>query len=222
MSEPLILLDDVAVERSGRRVLDGVSWALAPGERWLVEGANGSGKTTLLLLLAGILAPSRGRLVRATRGGRHPVAWVPQHLELRGELPTTVGEFVGLGLAGLRPGRRELRERVGRAVETVGLGALRDRSLHELSGGQRQRAMLARAWIRDPVLLLLDEPTASLDPPGQERFFTLLRDWPDDRVLVCVSHGAVAARAMANRFLVLGGGTARVEEPAPTTGGGDR
>jgi ABC-type Mn2+/Zn2+ transport system ATPase subunit len=144
------------------------------GDFWFLLGGNGSGKTTLLRALLGIVPPRAGRLwLSPDLHGRAGIGFVPQHCAINPSLPTTVREFVSLGLVGLPVAGEQRRARLDSALERVGLAALVDRDYWSLSGGQRQRALVARGMIREPALLILDEPMNHLDPDAEE---ALLQD----------------------------------------------
>ena len=156
MAESVLAFEDVALRRGRRPVLEAVSFAVAAGESWALIGRNGAGKSTLLLAALGTLRPHRGAVGRA-RGleDRSEVGFVPQRCTLDPTLPTTVAEFVELGLVGLRLRRAERRARTAEALEAVELGAQTGRSFWQHSEGQRQRILLARALARRPRYLLM-------------------------------------------------------------------
>lgn len=149
----------------GRRtVLEAVTFEVRRGECWFLVGPNGSGKTTLLKAILGVLQPRAGELsLHLTFAPRERIGFVPQRCDLNPTLPTTVREFVLLGLVGLRIDRREERERLSWALAKVGLAAMADHDYWSLSGGQRQRALVARTLVRQPSFLILDEATTGLD-----------------------------------------------------------
>lgn len=180
---------------AGNPVLDSVDLTLRRGDYLAVLGPNGGGKSTLLRLLLGMLVPTRG-LVRVFGGPparvRGRMGYMPQLLKPRVDFPVTVRDAVLMGLAGrsargFRFGRAE-REAAGRALERAGLAGQEGRRLAELSGGQQQRAFIARALVSDPELLLLDEPTASVDAGGKVALFELLAGLNRNMTIVCVSH----------------------------------
>jgi len=190
----------LAAGYGGHAVVRDVSLAIGAGERWFFLGANGSGKTTLLRALLGLIRPLAGTISHANGAlDRSRVGFVPQRIETSPSLPTTVGEFVRLGLVGTRGRDVPASDRVARALVTVGLGERESESLWTLSGGQRQRASLARALVRDPEVLLLDEPTSGLDVASEDAFLRLLVVLNRDRgmTLVVVSHDADVARQLA-------------------------
>ena len=166
---PLLQINDLHYHwPNGRAALAGCSLQVARPGLWMLVGGNGSGKSTLLRLLAGLLAPSGGS-VSATR----PMALVFQNPDHQLLLPSC-GSDLQLGLpSGLDAATS--RARVSQALAQVGLAGLEDRPIHTLSGGQKQRLAIAGALASGATLLLLDEPTALLDPTSQVEILGLLR-----------------------------------------------
>jgi zinc transport system ATP-binding protein len=153
-------------------VLKDVSLAIHPGEFYAIVGANGSGKTTLMKLGIGLLRPSFGtvRLFGVALEDFtewHKVGYVPQRAAVRPTLPVSVDEVVRSGLAGhlklLRRITPAHRERIEHVIEVMGLQTIRSAPITRLSGGQQQRALIARALVTGPRLLVLDEPTTGVD-----------------------------------------------------------
>lgn len=173
--EVLLAAEDVDVGYGRRVVVRGITLEVRRGEQWFLLGPNGAGKSTFARAVLGLLEPKAGRL-RYLGGLRRgaSIGYVPQHGLLHPTLPSTVSEFVGLGLGALRVGVAEQRERVEWALDAVGLEALARSDIRDLSGGMRQRAMVARALVSRPGLLVLDEPTSSLDPASQEALLVVL------------------------------------------------
>lgn len=175
MSDVLLEARNLRLGYGSRTVLDGVDLELRPGEFWFFLGPNGEGKTTLVRAILGLLEPQGGRIWRNPALVRRETAgFVPQRCDLNPGLPTTLGEFVRLGAIGTGLDRRTIRERLGRALAQVGLPGMERTSYWSLSGGQRQRALIARALIRGPDLLVLDEPTNGLDLPTEENVLGFL------------------------------------------------
>lgn len=193
---PLIAVEDLAVSFATMPALDGVSLAIRPGEIVALTGPNGSGKSTLVRVLIGALAPGRG-LVRRAEGLR--LGYVPQRLPLDPNLPMTLARFLALP-GGLPPGAAEA------ALERAGLAGRGGAQIAQLSGGQVQRALLARALLPDPQLLILDEAASGLDPEGAAAFHARLSDLRVQRgtAILMVSHDLAAAFAIADRAVVLG------------------
>jgi len=187
----LIRTERLALGYAGERVLEEVTLEIRAGEFWFLLGANGAGKTTLLRGLLGLIPPLRGNLwIDPLRAGRDRIGFVPQRCELNPTLHTTVNEFVSLGLVGIRLARRERASRLEWVLETCGLRGLGQRDYWSLSGGQRQRALVARALIRKPSVLVLDEPTSGLDPATEEAVLALLEQLhrTDQLTILFVTH----------------------------------
>jgi ABC-type Mn2+/Zn2+ transport system ATPase subunit len=183
----------------GRRVvLTHVDFQMRLGEFWFFLGPNGEGKTTLLRAILGILRPQTGQLwVHPELGQRQRIGFVPQRCDINRTLPTTVREFVLLGLVGIDTDRREAAVRLGWALERVGLGGLEGKDYWSLSGGQRQRALVARALVRRPSVLILDEPTNGLDLAAEDAVLRFLAELnhKQQQTLLFVTHNlAIAAR----------------------------
>ena len=155
----------LAVDEGGGRSMSGVDLVVRSGEIWFLVGAKGSGRSALLSTLVGLREPVAGSL------DRHPdlaspdaIGYVPAAASLSADVATTVAEFVSLGLVGLKDDPGRPRVRLARALEIVGLAEAGDRDFNRLPDGARQRALIARALIRRPRLLVLDRPTTELDP----------------------------------------------------------
>ena len=161
-SEPGILVKDLNFDwPSGAQVIKSCSLEVPRGEFWMLLGTNGSGKSTLLRLLAGLLTPKSGEI-----GVLHPVGFVFQNPDHQLVMPT-VGADVAFGLVQEQLPQKQVRERVEEALSAVNLLSLQRRPIYALSGGQKQRVAIAGAIARRCALLLLDEPTALLDPDSQ-------------------------------------------------------
>ena len=149
---------------AGRTILHDVDLGIAPGEIVTVIGPNGAGKTTLIRLLLGLQRATGGRVF--VRPGLR-IGYMPQRLQIEEILPLTVRRF--LGLAGRFP-----RARVEATLKEVGAGALIDQPIQKISGGEMQRVLLARAVLRQPDLLVLDEPAQGVDVAGQGELYRLI------------------------------------------------
>lgn len=146
---------------SGAKAIKSCSLEVPRGEFWMLLGTNGSGKSTLLRLLAGLLAPTSGEI-----GVLHPVGFVFQNPDHQLVMPT-VGADVAFGLVEEKLPPATVRARVEEALGAVNLQSLQRRPIYALSGGQKQRVAIAGAIARQCEILLLDEPTALLDPDSQ-------------------------------------------------------
>ena len=221
-----ITLTGVTLAYPGRPApaLDAVSLTIAPGERIILTGPNGAGKSSLLALLLRFCEPTGGRIdVGAAWLGTIPVsawrrqiAWVPQSPYL---FAGTVADNIALGEPGATPAAiRRAAARAGAAEFIDALPDGFDSQLPErartLSAGQRQRIALARAFLRDAPLVLLDEPTAHLDPQTARQVMAVIEALTADRTVLLVSHGAATQITARGRMLRLEHG--KLTQPVPT------
>lgn len=196
-------------------VLEDITFTVAAGEYVGIVGPNGSGKSSLVRTLMGLNTISRGAAAlfgvpceTFDQWGR--IGYLPQSLNLFNPLfPATVAETVALGLLSLKPFPRKItgqdRIRVGGMLEELGIQELSGKLIGELSGGQLQRVLLARALVNDPELLILDEPTAALDPETRERFYQLIAQINRSRnvTVLLVTHDSGAIGRHASKMLYL-------------------
>tara|TARA_B100000530_G_scaffold302649_1_gene224595 strand:+ start:103 stop:954 length:852 start_codon:yes stop_codon:yes gene_type:complete len=162
--DPIIEVDEATFAYGRNIILESVEMQIHESEFWCFIGPNGEGKTTLIKALLGALRPKRGFIrLRPDFARRTRIGFVPQNCDLNPTVPTTIKSFVVQGTAGLPVAESKLKQRVLKSLEVMGIQHIRDRSIWKVSGGQRQRAMVARALVRDPLLMIVDEPTAGLD-----------------------------------------------------------
>ncbi len=173
MTDSLLSFSSVFVSRGNRRVLRDLSFRINRGERLILTGENGSGKTTLLKTALGFLQPDSGSISAARGNGGDRFAYLPQE-SLLGELPISSREVVCIGLVNTRLSRKEMYLKAEDLLESLDCLNLANRPFAQLSGGEKQRVSLARCLAQAPDLLILDEPTASLDPGMRNRFYPLL------------------------------------------------
>ncbi|MEJ7831992.1 MAG: ABC transporter ATP-binding protein [Nocardioides sp.] len=220
MPESLLEVRGLEVRYGGVRAVDGLDLDLAPGSFTALLGPSGCGKSTTLAVLAGLTPPTAGevRLDGASVAGvapeRRPVSLVFQKPLLFPHL--TVAQNVGFGLRMRRVKRELIRREVADMLERVDLGGLGDRYVHELSGGQEQRVSLARALVRRPRVLLLDEPFSQLDADLRGQMRTLVRELHDESEVTTlfVTHDRDEAVEIADRIvLMLNGRVAGVGSP---------
>lgn len=198
VDEPAALIArGLSREFGRRRALDDVSFDVAPGELVALIGPNGAGKTTLLSILAGALQPSAGEAVRPP--GRS-VGWVPQRPALYSKL--TVAE--NLRLFARLEGVPEVTATVERMLEQTDLAARADDRLRSLSAGNQQRVNIAIGLLSQPPVLLLDEPSASLDPRQRERLWEFIVALAGQGTSIVYStHDLHEARRHSQRVLAL-------------------
>lgn len=191
----VVEITDLHFAYHGQPVFTGARGVIPAGAFVSIVGPNGGGKTTLLRLILGLLQPDRGQVLlfgQSPRRGRARVGYMPQHAHVDPQFPVTVTDVVLMGR--LRPGRlagpyrRDDREIARSALREAEALDLEGRPFSSLSGGQRQRVLIARALACEPDLLLLDEPTASLDPSVQDDLFELLHRLNERMTVVLVSH----------------------------------
>ncbi|WP_428934749.1 energy-coupling factor ABC transporter ATP-binding protein [Streptomyces sp. ACT015] len=210
----------------GHQALFGVNFRVARGERVALLGPNGAGKTTLVLHLNGILGGGAGTVTvaglpvggRNTAEIRRRVGIVFQDPDDQLFMPT-VREDVAFGpaAAGLRG--PELRERVGRALDLVGMGGFEDRPPHHLSFGQRRRVAVATVLAMEPEILVLDEPSSNLDPASRRELADILRAL--DVTVLMVTHDLPYALELCPRALVLSEGVIAADGPTAEILGDD-
>jgi zinc transport system ATP-binding protein len=200
---PLIEVRALSFGYRGQPVLEDVDLAIAEHEFLALVGPNGGGKTTLLKLVLGLLRPWSGEVVRRLSGRRGAMGYVPQFSSFDRDFPLRVESMVLMGRLGasglLRPYRQADRRRVAEVLDQLHLSALARLPIGELSGGQLQRVLIARALAGDPEILLLDEPTASVDPDSREVLGTVLADLNARIPLVVVTHDVSAVSRQVTR-----------------------
>jgi tungstate transport system ATP-binding protein len=210
---PLVSLRGASVRFGDVAALRDVSLTLHRGERLALVGANGSGKTTLLRLLHGLVGcDGRREAHPLAPEGRPAVAAMLFQRPFLISLSARWNVLLGLWLR--RVPRGERAERCRAALERVGLAGVARRPARELSGGQQQRLALARAWALRPDLLLLDEPTASLDPSAKREVEALIERIAADGVTIVMStHNLGQAKRLATRVAYLEAGRLVVDLP---------
>jgi zinc transport system ATP-binding protein len=191
----LISARSLWLARSGRTILQGVDIDITAGEILTLIGPNGAGKTTLVRVLLGLETPDRGTTVR--KAGL-VVGYVPQRFDVDRAIPLTVVRFIELG-------QHAEEEAIERVLADVGAGKLGDRQLTDLSGGELQRVLLARALIRAPNVLVLDEPVRGVDFAGEAELYDLIGRLRSERGfgVLLVSHDLHVVMAQSDRVICL-------------------
>jgi len=221
VSQDVLAVQGVDVRLSGHKILDGVSFSIAPGEFTGLIGSNGAGKTTLFRVILGLQAASAGRVLfsgptRPRARSRHSpqMGYVPQKFMLDPDLPLRARDLVGLGLDAQRLGvprpSRARRALIDEMLEAVDAGAFADTRVGRLSGGEQQRILIAHALIARPPLLLLDEPLANLDLRSAHEVVALLaRITREQEIAVLISaHEINPLLPVMDRIVYLAAGRA--------------
>jgi tungstate transport system ATP-binding protein len=209
----MIHIHDLLIQRSARRVLQVDELDIQRGETLTVVGPNGAGKSTLLLALACLIKPAQGEIIYEGKSlhswneldYRRRISFVFQSPLL---MDMTVEQNVGLGLRFRGISKEEVRVRAAKWMRQLGVESLAKRRAGQLSGGEAQRVSLARAFVLEPELLLLDEPFSALDPPTRSRLLDdlsiLLQE--TQRTAVFVTHNLSEAAKLSHRIAVIVGG----------------
>ncbi len=195
MKSVLVQCEQLSVTLGGMKVLEGVTLQVLEGDFLGIIGPNGGGKTTFLRTILGLQSPSSGSVrVFGLPPGRSPgrIGYVPQRLFFDREFPISVRDLVMMG----RLSKKKLfqhynpldRQKSDEAMQLAGLERLSEHRIGSLSGGELQRALIARALAGEPELLLLDEPTASIDPQMKSSIYDLLERLKKKLTIILVSH----------------------------------
>jgi tungstate transport system ATP-binding protein len=214
-AEPLLTLHDAGVRFDATVALRAIDLSVRRGERIALLGANGSGKSTLLRVMHGLQLAQGRRELHASRAASAPVIAMLFQRPFLLNLSVRWNVLLALWLRGVPRTQREARCR--QALQRVGLEATAARPARELSGGQQQRLALARAWASHPDLLLLDEPTASLDPSAKREIEQLIDNaGRDGSTWVMATHNLGQAKRLATRVVYLEAGRLLVDLPVDT------
>ncbi len=165
MTQPLLSLTNVGITLQERTVLEDISFTLNPHEIITLIGPNGAGKTTLVRIVLGLLAPDTGeRFIKP----KLRIGYMPQKLQIEPTMPLSVTRFLSMSGASL--------ERIEHALKRTGVEHTRTSPVQNISGGELQRVLLARALLREPELLVLDEPVQGVDVTGQRELYRLIAE----------------------------------------------
>ncbi|NLN04760.1 MAG: ABC transporter ATP-binding protein [Clostridiaceae bacterium] len=196
MANPLVEVKDLTVYYGNTKALSNVNLEVEEGEYLGIIGPNGGGKTTLLKCIAGLLKYKTGT-IRIRDRENTKIGYVPQFTNLDKSFPITLEEVVLSGMINpkLKPFYRYTQKEKDRAyelLEKVGISNLAKRQISELSGGEFQKMLIARALAQEPKLLLLDEPTASVDAKSRSQIYKLLGMLNEEMTIILVTHDLMA------------------------------
>ena len=209
-TKELVKLENVWVHYDSVPVLEAINLSIESNDFLGIIGPNGGGKTTLLKVILGLIKPSRGRVTvlgMSPERGRKHIGYISQVNLFDHDFPISVLEVVLMGRynkSGLfQRYSEEDRKTAIAALKTVEMLGYKDRQVGKLSGGEQQRVFIARALATSPELLLLDEPTASIDPTMQAEFYELLDKLKETMAIVLVSHDISAVSIYVNEIACL-------------------
>ncbi len=212
----LIRIENLSVTYDGKAALEGVNLSLCEGEFVAIVGPNGGGKSTLVKAILG-LVPYTGAIEFAPEvAERAAIGYMPQMNNFDRAFPISVGELILSGLQGDKGhtwGRYGAADKakVAEVACRLGIEALVDKAIGELSGGELQRALLGRAIISEPRMLILDEPANFVDPKFESELYELLVELNKRIAIVMVSHNEAAVRSLAHRVVCIN----RTIQPSP-------
>ena len=213
----LIRIENLSVTYDGKMALEGVNLSLCEGEFVAIVGPNGGGKSTLVKAILG-LVPYAGAIEFAPEvADRAAIGYMPQMNNFDRAFPISVGELILSGLQGDKEhawGRYSAADKakVAEVARLLGIYTLIDKAIGELSGGELQRALLGRAIISEPKVLVLDEPANFIDPKFEGELYELLTELNKRITIVMVSHDEAAVRSLAHRVVCIN----RTIQPSPT------
>lgn len=199
-AEILLKLSGVGYARGKRTILHDVDLCVRRGDFIAVTGPNGGGKTTLMRLILGLIKPDSGVVETLVKNIR--VSYLPQKSSIDSHYPISVREVVSSGLVKLLA---DASQTVENALAEVELTAHADKPIGTLSGGQQQRALLARAIISRPELLILDEPLSYVDKRFEQKIYDIIRNLASHTTIILVSHEITTIASMANRHIIVDG-----------------
>ena len=193
----LISVRSLGFRRNGRDILSNVDLDVRPGEIVTLIGPNGAGKTTLVKLVLGIERPDRGQIQKSAA---MRIGYVPQRFEIERAIPMTVARFLALGQAASSAD-------IAATLKDVGAERTLNQQVSQLSGGETQRVLIARALLRNPTLLVLDEPARGVDFVGEADLYDLIGRLRDERGLgvLLISHDLHVVMAKSDRVICLNG-----------------
>lgn len=208
IGEPAIRLSGVDLTRDRRKILEDINFSVNRGDFIAITGPNGGGKTTLLRIMLGLIKPDHGKVEYLTPEGivtdRLPIGYLPQKNMIDARFPITVDEVIASGLLAQSDlSRDQKKEMIASTLTKVNLEAQARQTIGTLSGGQLQRALLGRALISNPSILMLDEPLSYIDKRFEQRLYDMLREQPLSTTIILVSHEMSIVSGMATRHIIV-------------------
>lgn len=207
MKNKLIECEKISFKYSDNFILENINISILENEILAIAGPNGAGKSTLIKILVKLLTQDSGTITRNILDSN--ISYVPQNIVVPNEIPSTVFEIISLGSVNksnwYKPYSKKIIDNINHAIETVGLTSKKDALFHSLSGGQKQRALIAKALVSNPQLLILDEPTVGLDIDSQEKFASTLTHLHKEHgtSIVLVAHDFAYVEKIIDRILIL-------------------
>jgi len=205
-----IQVNDITAGYDHEAIIENINCTIYDGDFFGIIGPNGGGKSTLLKIILGLLSPTKGFIhiySQPPKIGRKHIGYVPQYAEYDKQYPISVWDVVLMGrrsIRGIHPlYSSEDKQATLEALKKVKMEEYKKRHIGELSGGQRQRVFIARALVSNPRILLLDEPTASIDKDLQLNFYTLLKELNKTVTIVLVTHDIGVISSYVNRVACL-------------------
>lgn len=201
---------DLSVGYEGKAVLQDLNFSVRSGDCLCIVGENGAGKSTLMKTILGLQPPIRGKVLTGNGLRPNEIGYLPQQTQVQKDFPASVWEIVLSGCqgrCGRRPFYRRAEKQLGEhTLEKLHISPLARRCYRELSGGQQQRVLLARALCATRSMLLLDEPTAGLDPKATAELYQLIArlNHQDGITVIMISHDLTAALDAASHILHIG------------------
>jgi len=206
----VVKLDDIWVDFNGTPILEGINLSIYKNDFLGIIGPNGGGKTTLLKVILGLITPARGKVTvlgNSPQRSRHLIGYVRQHNLFDRDFPINVWDVVLMGRFSRRGLLRQYSDRdkalARDSLQIVGMLQYRRHQMGRLSGGEQQRVLIARTLVSEPEILLLDEPTASVDPARQTEFYELLERLKQQMAIVLVSHDISAVSVYVDKIACL-------------------